>query len=89
MAQKRKGELVQPPERVRLTVTISAELRRRLGSYAGAYSRDEWQVVEEALTARLKGFYYGQREPGATVVQTVPAAPEGQDRPSLLPIRTG
>jgi hypothetical protein len=84
MAKPRKGESAQEPRRLRVHGLIDAEVRRRLGSYAGAHGVTEGQVIEEALRDRLRGFYFGQREPGASVSYTSPAG-EAAD---VLPIRT-
>jgi hypothetical protein len=67
-------------------VQIDAGVRKKLGAFASYHRTTEAQVIEDALSAKLKGFYVGQREPGAVVSYTTPS--EGEERP-VLPIRTG
>ena len=86
MAAKRKPEKVGPPERLRVNVDIDADLRKRMGAYASYHRYTEAQVVEAALTDKLKGFYVGQREPGGSV--TIAPGTDGDDR-QVLAIRTG
>lgn len=74
MAKTRKSESAPSSQRARLSITISAEVRKRLGAYAGSQGRAEWEVVEEALVARLQGFYFGMRE-----ARSVSATPESVD----------
>ena len=83
MARTRKSEIAPERDRLRLHVAIDATLRRRLGAYASFHGLTEGQIVEDALAGRLRGFYVGQREPGATV-QIPPAEEEAR----VLAIRT-
>jgi len=86
MARKSKPETVGEPARLRVHVEIDANLRKRLGAYASFHRYTEAQVIEAALTERLKGFYVGQREPGGSVTIAPPA--DGEER-QVLAIRTG
>jgi hypothetical protein len=49
-------------KRLRVHVSIDADVRRCLGAYAGAYSVTESQVIEDALRDRLRGFYFGETD---------------------------
>ena len=71
MAKSRKSDGAPSPQRARLSITISADVRKRLGAYAGSQGRAEWEIVEEALVSRLQGFYFGMRES-----RSVPATSE-------------
>lgn len=52
---------VQPPRRIKVNLSLDAQLRRRLGAYAAFHGRDESAVVAEALESVLKGFVVHQR----------------------------
>jgi len=57
----RKSPAVKPAGRCRKTIGLSADLARRLATYAAWHGRDQSDVVAEALEPVLQGFYAGQR----------------------------
>jgi hypothetical protein len=63
MASKRarKSPGGKPPGRTRKTISLDADLARRLATFAAWHGRNEQDVVAEALEPLLRGFYAGQR----------------------------
>lgn len=55
---------VQPPRKIKVNLSLDAQLRRRLGAYAAFHGRDESDVVSEALESVLRGFVVHQRAGG-------------------------
>jgi len=71
---------VKRAERSRKTISLDAELARRLAVYAASLGRDQSDIVAEALEPILRGFYWGHRgqsagEPGRFSAEDDPAGP--------------
>jgi hypothetical protein len=77
MAQTRKRTIPQVRKRARLHLLIDADVRMRLGAYAGMSGRSQCAIVQEALVEKMKGFYYGVRSGDAPEAagETVAAPP--------------
>jgi len=63
----------------RKTITLDADLARRLATFAAWHGRNEQDVVAEALEPMLRGFYAGQRgltEPAPTIEPALPRLAE-------------
>lgn len=58
-ARKRPGN--QTPGRTRKTIALPTDLARRLAAFAAWHGLDEQQVIADALTPVLAGFYVATR----------------------------
>ncbi|MGO8897969.1 MAG: hypothetical protein ACLQU5_06410 [Isosphaeraceae bacterium] len=61
----RQSPAARPPGRTRKTIGLDADLARRLATYAAWHSRDQSDVVAQAIEPLLRGFYATHRATGA------------------------
>lgn len=74
MARKRAGA-EEAPGKVKVNLSLDAQLARRLAAFAGYHRLEMSEVVAKAVERELKGFVVAQRE--------VAAAAEGAEAPRL------
>lgn len=89
--QRRKDAKAQRREeaaRVKLSVILSLEARRRLGTHAAQTLRSESSLIEELICAHLRRFVVCDRGAPGTEVSADPAG-EVRDSAATLPIGEG